>query len=98
MLINRYTKYDRHKKTIISSSKSCLDFPPKIFTQNPLKYPYFAIKHQFFFTYIDANGRSHYAHSATQPVLELLPSNQWDFNWADQIGLHNPATGNRPLP
>jgi hypothetical protein len=57
-----------------------------------LKYPYFAIKHQFFITYIDTNGRSHYAHSATQPVLELLPSNQWDFNWADQIGLNNPAT------
>jgi hypothetical protein len=33
-----------------------------------------------------------------RPVLELHPSNQWDFNWADQIGLNNPATGNRPLP
>jgi hypothetical protein len=69
-------------------------------TQNPLKYPYCAIKHQFFITYIDTNGHSHYAHrdSATRPVLELRPSNQWDFNWADQIGLNNPATGNRPLP
>jgi hypothetical protein len=67
--------------------------------QNPLKYPYFAIKHQFFITYIDTNGRSHYSHSTTRPVLELHPSNQcqWDFNWADQIGLNNPATGNRPI-
>jgi hypothetical protein len=64
---------------------------------SPLKYPYFAIKHQFFITYIDTNGHSHYAHSATRPVLELHPSNQWDFNWADQIGLNNPATGNRPI-
>jgi hypothetical protein len=28
--------------------------------------------------------------------LELHPSNQWDFNWANQIGLNNPATGNQP--
>jgi hypothetical protein len=65
--------------------------------QNPLKYPYFAIKHRFFITYFNTNGRSHYAHSATRPVLELRPSNQWDFNWAVQIGLNNPATGIRPI-
>jgi hypothetical protein len=66
--------------------------------QNPLKYPYFAInKHQIFITYIDTNGRSHYAHSAMPPVLELHPSNQWDFNWADKIGLNNTAIGKRPI-
>jgi hypothetical protein len=97
-----YSKYDRHKKTFISaqfskeklckptinsSSKSCLDFLPKLFTPNPFKYPYFAIKHPTFYhvqMYIDTNVRSHYAHSATRPVLELHPSNQWNFNWADR--------------
>jgi hypothetical protein len=29
--------------------------------------------------------------------MDIHPSNQWDFNWADQIGLNNPATGNRPI-
>jgi hypothetical protein len=55
----------------------------KLLPQNPLKYPYFAIKHHFFIMYIDTNGRSHYAHSTTRSVLELHPSNQWDFNWAN---------------
>jgi hypothetical protein len=44
-----YSKYDRHKKTII---------PPKIATPNLLKYPYFAIKHQLVIVYIDTNGAS----------------------------------------
>jgi hypothetical protein len=81
---------------LLTALQSRLDFPPNLFTPNLLKYPYFAIKHKFFITYIYTNGRSHYVHSATRPVLELHPSNQWDFNWANQIGLNNPATGNQP--
>jgi hypothetical protein len=66
--------------------------------QNPLKYPYFAIKHQFFITYINTNGRSHYARSATCPVLEITPFKSMRF----QVGRpdrseNNPATGNRPI-
>jgi hypothetical protein len=38
--------------------------------QNPLKYPYFAIKHQFFITYIDTNGR-HVASFGTTPFKSM---------------------------